>query len=103
MRVYAKEHACGEGVSRCSAERAFGIRSSFMSSNRLASSASAIRDAIVRMYRITPSKRTRGFPPTRVGYLDTHSRNDRRIAHIRSAIRDVRAGVPVEAHARGSL
>jgi len=62
----------------------------------------AMRDAIVRMHRITPPKRKRGFSPRQAGFLDTHPSNDRRIAHILSAIRDVRAGVPVEAHARES-
>lgn len=60
----------------------------------------AMRDTIVRMHRITPPKRKRGYSPSQVGFLDTHPSNDRRIAHILSAIRDVRAGVPVEAHAR---
>lgn len=59
----------------------------------------AMRDAIVRMHRITLSKRKRGFPRGRVGFLDTHPSNDRRIAHILSAIHDVRADVTVEAYA----
>ena len=60
----------------------------------------AMRDVIVRMHRITPASKRKVSSPTRTGFLDTHPSDDRRIAHILSAIRDVRAGVPVEANAR---
>ena len=60
----------------------------------------AMRDVIVRMHRITPARKRGLSSPSRAGFLDTHPSNDRRIAHILSAIHDVRAGVPVEANAR---
>ena len=60
----------------------------------------AMRDVIVRMHRIMPASKRKVSSPTRAGFLDTHPSDDRRIAHILSAIRDVRAGVPLEANAR---
>lgn len=57
----------------------------------------AMRDVIVRMHRIVPERRRGAFAPKRVGFLETHPSNDRRIAHILSAIRDAKAGVPLRA------
>ena len=50
----------------------------------------AMRDVIVRMHRIVPARRRGAFSPKRVGFLETHPSNDRRIAHILSAIRDAK-------------
>lgn len=60
----------------------------------------AMRDAIVRMYRANPPKRRGLFRPKQVGFLQTHPSNDRRIAHILTAITDAEAGVPLKAHVR---
>ena len=57
----------------------------------------AMRDAIVRLHRIQLPKRKGSFSPTRVGFLETHPSNDRRIAHILSAIEDAETGVPLRA------
>ena len=57
----------------------------------------AMRDVIVRMHRIVPARRRGAFSPKRAGFLETHPSNDRRIAHILSAIRDAKAGVPLKA------
>ena len=58
-------------------------------------SPTGMRDAIVRLYRAKPVSRKRRFSSSRVGFLQTHPSNDRRIAHILSAIEDVLAGVPL--------
>ena len=55
----------------------------------------AMRDAIVRLHRATPVRRRGLFSPSRVGFLETHPSNDRRIAHILSAIEDASTGVPL--------
>lgn len=57
-------------------------------------SPSAMRDVIVRMHRSNLRKRHTGFSRT-VGFLQTHPSNDRRIAHILSAIDDAESGVPL--------
>ena len=55
----------------------------------------AMRDVIIRMHRAKPV-RTKGRPsPRRVAFLETHPSNNRRIAHILQAIRDVESGVPL--------
>ena len=54
----------------------------------------SMRDAIVRMHRAVRLRR--------IGFLQTHPSNDRRIAHILSAINDAEAGVPLKAHVRRS-
>ena len=58
----------------------------------------AMRDAIVRLHRAKPPRRKGMFSPRRVGFLETHPSNDRRIAHILSAVRDANAGVPFRVH-----
>lgn len=55
----------------------------------------AMRDVIVRMHRLN----VKGQPGTfnrKVGFLQTHPSNDRRIAHILSAKKDAEAGVPLK-------
>lgn len=58
-------------------------------------STTAMRDSLVRMHR--NSARRSGLFPQKVGFLQTHPSNDRRIAHIMSAIVDVERGVPLVA------
>jgi len=55
----------------------------------------AMHDSIVRLHRIKPPKSSGWFSTSKIGFLETHPSNDRRIAHILSAIKDVKAGVPV--------
>ena len=55
----------------------------------------AMHDTIVRLHRVK-KKRLRGLFKGRVEFLQTHPSNDRRIAHIVAAIRDVKAGVPLK-------
>ena len=55
---------------------------------------SAMRDTIVRLSRMEQAYRL-GLIPHRVGFLQTHPSNDRRIAHILSAIDDAEAGYPL--------
>ena len=57
-------------------------------------SPSAMRDVIVRMNRSNIRKRRTLFS-RKVGFLQTHPSNNRRIAHILSAIDDVESGVPL--------
>ena len=52
----------------------------------------AMRDAIVRVHRLSPAGRSFDIP---VGFFETHPRDDRRIANIMAAIRDAKAGVPL--------
>ena len=60
-----------------------------------------MRNFIVRMSRAKPAKsRFLGLLPSRVGWLQTHPSNDRRIAHILSAIEDSAAGVPLKVSGR---
>ena len=59
-------------------------------------STEGMRDAIVRMHR-TAARQSRGSPTQRVGFLQTHPSNDRRIAHIVSAIDAVRTGIKLKA------
>ena len=54
----------------------------------------AMRDSIVRLHRLKSPNRSSGVS-ARVGFLETHPSNNRRIGHILSAIRDVTAGVPL--------
>lgn len=56
---------------------------------------SAMRDVIVRMNRLSVKAR-RGPFGGKVGFLQTHPSNDRRIAHIMSAIDDAESGVPLK-------
>ena len=56
----------------------------------------AMRDAIVRTHRHFHHGRGRRLAGTRrSGFFETHPRDDRRIAHIMAAVRDVEAGVPL--------
>lgn len=55
----------------------------------------AMHDSIVRIHRIKPPKSSGWFSTSKVGFLQTHPSDDRRIAHILSAIKDVKANVPV--------
>ena len=55
----------------------------------------AMRDSIVRLHRIKPPKASGWFSTSQVGFLQTHPSDDRRIAHILSAIKDVDANVPL--------
>ena len=54
----------------------------------------AMRDTIVRLSRMEQAYRL-GLIPHQVGFLQTHPSNDRRIAHILSAIDDAEAGYPL--------
>ena len=60
----------------------------------------AMRDVIVRLHRAKLPKRRGLFSLNRVGFLQTHPSNDRRIAHILAAVRDAESGVPLDAHVR---
>ena len=54
-----------------------------------------MHDALVRLHHLnTPTPTGRGSP-SRVGFLETHPSDDRRIAHVLSAIQDVSNGVPL--------
>lgn len=55
----------------------------------------AMRDALVRLHHLKTSPGTSGASVGRVGFLETHPSDDRRIAHILSVIRDVAAGKPL--------
>lgn len=60
-----------------------------------------MRNFIVRMSRTKPAKsRFFGLLPSRVGFLQTHPSNDRRIAHILLAIEDSANGVPLKVAGR---
>ena len=56
---------------------------------------SAMQEVIVRMHRIK-ARPVRGPFSGRVGFLETHPSNDRRVAHIISATEDAKAGVPLK-------
>ena len=55
----------------------------------------AMRDALVRLHHLKTSPVASGALVGRVGFLETHPSDDRRIAHILSVIRDVAAGKPL--------
>ena len=55
----------------------------------------ALRDVLVRYHRIE-HQLLQGESTDSVGYLQTHPSNDRRIAHIVSALSDLDSGVPLE-------
>ena len=55
----------------------------------------AMHDSIVRLHRVKPSKASGWFSTSKIGFLQTHPSDDRRIAHILSAIKDVDANVPL--------
>lgn len=55
----------------------------------------AMRDVIVRLHRLKTPNRSSGTSVGRVGFLETHPSDDRRMAHILSAVKDVLAGVPL--------
>ena len=52
----------------------------------------AMRDALVRLHRAHAEAQTSGLGA--VGFLETHPSDDRRIAHVLTAMDEVRAGVP---------
>lgn len=55
----------------------------------------AMRDVLVRTNRLKLAKRPNGTALNRVGFLETHPSNDRRMAHVLAAISDVTNGLPV--------
>ena len=55
----------------------------------------AMRDALVRLHHLKAAPHNGGASVGRVGFLDTHPSDDRRIAHILSVIRDVAADKPL--------
>ena len=55
----------------------------------------ALADVIVRMHRLNVEGADGPFSG-RVGFLETHPSDDRRVAHIISAIEDAESGVPLE-------
>ncbi len=55
----------------------------------------AMRDVIVRMSQMQLQAKSGRFTGT-VGFLETHPSDDRRIAHILSAIEDVESGLPLK-------
>ena len=60
----------------------------------------AMRDAIVRLHRAKPPWRKGQSTSAKVGFLQTHPSDDRRIAHILASIRDAKAGVSLRDHAK---
>ena len=57
----------------------------------------AMRDALIRLSRLKASPGTAMGSISRVGFLETHPSDDRRIAHILSVIHDNVTGVPLTA------
>ena len=53
----------------------------------------AMRDALIRMHRVKATAKSSGLA-ARVGFLETHPSDDRRIAHILNDIDDLLAGRP---------
>ena len=58
-------------------------------------SLTALQDALLRMTR-TRADRSGGVFAGKVGFLETHPSNNRRLAHLVSAMEDVRAGRPLK-------
>ena len=53
----------------------------------------AMRDALIRLHRVQATARSSGLA-ARVGFLETHPSDDRRIAHVLTAMDDVVSGIP---------
>ena len=57
----------------------------------------AMRNSMIRLHRLKASPGTARGSISRVGFLETHPSDDRRIAHILSAIHDNVTGIPLTA------
>lgn len=55
----------------------------------------ALRDLLVRLHRLKLPTQYGGASMSRVGFLETHPSDDRRVAHALAAITDAVAGVPL--------